>query len=109
MTVGDLNLIKAEAMATDAADTCLGFIDSMVWDMNGNNVTSGSALGADSFLDDLMRPHLLSYHFNVNIRVLTLQFSEMVLPGSVLMTPFALQNIADNSSIGPLSHSKFNG
>jgi len=60
-------------------------------------------------LDDLTRPHLLSYDFNVNIGVLTLQLSETVPPGSVLMTSFALQNIADNSSIGPLTHFEFTG
>ena len=92
----DLNEVKRLVdLGTSTDNTFLSFTELAIADRAGNPViprSTDDALRATAVFDDLRRPMLLEFEFDLDQGLLTLNFSETVQAGSVVLTDFALQN-----------------
>ena len=95
----DLNAIKALAplLATSnlanpytSSDTFLDMTSFTIRDMNGNNVTVSPPLPVTLFIPDTTPPQLLSFSIDMNKGQLTLNFSETVQSGTLILGDLSL-------------------
>ncbi|KAL5489595.1 hypothetical protein EMCRGX_G018705 [Ephydatia muelleri] len=95
----DLNAIKAltPLLATSvlanpytSSDTFLDMTSFTIRDMNGNNVTVSPPLPVTLFIPDTTPPQLLSFSIDMNKGQLTLNFSETVQSGTLVLRDLSL-------------------
>ena len=100
----DLNEIKKiRGLASDSngSNTFIRFSNMTVSDMNGNPVVSladGMAVQTSSFTEDTIPPELVSFNLDMNIAILTLNFSETVDTLTFNVTQFTLQSSSNISN-----------
>ena len=99
----DLNEIKKLIyLGTVPENTFLSFTERAVTDRAGNMVevrTPNNSIQAIAVFEDLNRPMLTGYVFDLNQGLVTLTFSETVQASSVTVTDFALQSTEEFSVI----------
>ena len=85
--VDDLNEIKRQAnLGTSVSNSFLSFTSEAVRDMNGNALNprlDSDPLPATLFSNDSIDPSLTAFNLDVNLGLLTLEFSETVNAGSL--------------------------
>ena len=92
----DLNEVKRFTdLGTSTENTFLSFTEQAIADRADNLVSprsTNNALMAAFVYDDLRRPMLVDFEFDLNQGLITLNFSETVQAGSIVLTDFALQS-----------------
>ena len=91
----DINEIKELAeLATSDETTYLSISPGAVLDMNGNPVLASfeNSIQVDLYTPDTTDPQLVAYDLDLNIGLLTLEFSETVNASSLVLSDFTLQN-----------------
>ena len=92
----DLNEVKRFTdLATSTENTFLSFTEQAIADRADNLVSprsTNNALMAAFVYDDFRRPMLVDFEFDLNQGLITLNFSETVQAGSIVLTDFALQS-----------------
>eukprot|EP00035_Acanthoeca_spectabilis_P018800 m.403424 g.403424 ORF g.403424 m.403424 type:complete len:6121 (+) comp16790_c1_seq2:183-18545(+) len=123
LTSTDLNEVKRlTGLATSQANTFISFTAGFVNDMAGvavSPVTAVNAQQADSFINDITRPEIVSYGLNMAIEpaIITFTFQETVDISSLRLDRITLQQsfstpVGDNSShqlIGGTTLTSING
>jgi hypothetical protein len=97
-----LSLKVLTELATEDNNTFLSITSGLVYDMNSNPIVSidtDSALGVDAFMQDQVRPQLVSFdRFDVNGGLLLLQFDEPVNVSSFDVTQIQIRSSSSNAS-----------
>ena len=98
----DLNEIKERPGLLVSPDTAyISLTENLISDMRGNvlvPIIATNATQAEPFVEDLTRPHLVTYHLDMDASRLHLTFLETVNASSINFTSFALQadsNVVD--------------
>ena len=92
----DLNSIKSLGeLATSSNNTFLSVTEFAIRDMNGNRlvvVEADDALPVSTYVKDITRPLLVSFDLDMNLGILTLNFSETVNVSTLDVTEILLLN-----------------
>ena len=89
----DINEIKRLAeLAISNETTYLSITSQAVLDMNMNNVVPVSALPVQNYTPDTTPPQLVQFHLDLDIGLLTLEYSETVNASSLQLDELTLQN-----------------
>ena len=108
-TESDSNELKRlSQLATSTSDTFISFPQTMVRDMNNNNVTAisaNSAQGVDNHTQDSIRPTLLRFNLDMDSALIHLTFSETVNASSFSTSALTIQGLKGT----PSEHVTLNG
>ena len=109
----DLNEVKRFTdLATSTDNTFLSFTEYAIADRADNLVSprsTNNALMAALVYDDFRRPTLEDFEFDLNQGLITLNFSETVQAGSIVLTDIALQNTRQLDNTTDVSYSLTGG
>ena len=97
----DTNILKVFTdLATHENNVYISLTSDMVDDMNRNAIVPISILNAqrvDNFFEDLVRPRLVAFEFDLDAGELVLTFSETVNASSLQVEYIQIQSTADGS------------
>lgn len=106
----DLNRIQSNLnLATGESDTFISFSSSLIRDINGLEVVpvlTSAAIGAATYIPDMISPLITSFSLDMDAGVLSLTFSEAVVVSNIMLTSLTIQNSQLSNS---LSYSLTNG
>jgi len=89
----DLNELKRSSnICIDTSSCLLSLTEGTVSDMNGNNIGNVVEFGVDKYTPDTTRPQLKAVDVNLDLKVITLRFSETMRASTLVPSTITIRS-----------------